>query len=567
MASSAAVLFVLLACVWSCLGQQRPNFVIMMADDLGYGDLSSYGNTSLPSPNLDRLASEGVKLTHALAASATCTPSRAAFLTGRYPERSGMAPSGVLPVIIHVAQPSGLPTSEITFATALRNAGYKTALIGKWHQGLHCNIVGDKCHHPHSHGFDYFYGLPLSNNAEYAGDTRAPVDKITRSGFFTYVGSTVAVSLVTCLWLFRKGHRLLGALLGLVGVILPVYLVTPLYITKRLNSILMKDDVVIEQPIHLPSLTRRFAREAVKFIEDQDGTQKPFLLLLSFTHVHVALETQARFRGRSKHGAFGDAVMEMDWAVGEVLEALDRRGIRNDTFVLFTSDHGAHLEEAEDEAQGGNNGILSGGKGMYGMEGGIRVPLVVSMPGRIPPGVVSAPVSLMDVFPTVANLAQAHVSPDRVLDGRDMGPLLFGPRPALSRHRALFHTCRVKDIHAVTLVHNESIVWKVHLVQPAWLPGTRRCQFICRCQDSNLQYLDESLIYNIAQDPSECHPMPSSDPQYQVILDEVKQEISKHMATLEEVPTQITPWGLLWRPWLQPWCSFPFSSCREETQG
>ncbi|CDQ83320.1 unnamed protein product [Oncorhynchus mykiss] len=144
-------------------GDKRPNFVLMMVDDLGIGDLGCYGNTTLRTPNIDMLAQEGVRLTQHIAAAPLCTPSRAAFLTGRYPIRSGMAGLGRLGVYIISAASGGLPSEEVTFAKMAKQQGYETALIGKWHLGLHCERNDDFCHHPSAHGFDHFYGITLTN--------------------------------------------------------------------------------------------------------------------------------------------------------------------------------------------------------------------------------------------------------------------------------------------------------------------------------------------------------------------------------------------------------------------
>ncbi|CAM5078388.1 unnamed protein product, partial [Natator depressus] len=175
----------------------------------------------------------------------------------------------------------------------------------------------------------------------------------------------------------------------------------------------------------------------------------PFLLFVSFLHVHAPLVTTEKFRGKSRHGLYGDNVEELDWMVGRILDAIDKEGLKNNTFTYFTSDHGGSLEAQRQNAQlGGWNGIHKGGKGTGGWEGGIRVAGIFRWPGVLPADtVIDEPTSHMDIYPTVAHLAAGIMPQDRVIDGRNLMPLLQG-KVQLSEHEFLFHYCGLY-LHAV----------------------------------------------------------------------------------------------------------------------
>ncbi|XP_024899954.1 steryl-sulfatase [Pteropus alecto] len=338
----------------------RPNFVLLMADDLGIGDPGCYGNKTLRTPNIDALAHAGVKLTQHLAASPLCTPSRAAFMTGRYPIRSGMASQSRVGVFIFSASSGGLPTSETTFAKLLKKQGYSTALIGKWHLGMHCDNKRDFCHHPLSHGFDYFHGLPLTN----LRDCKAGAGSVFTSAIRLLVLvplQVTAVSLVTlaalkCLGLLQVPRLVFLCLLLLAAAILGV-LLGFLHYFRPLNCFVMTNHNVTQQPMSYDNLTQRLTADAARFI--RRNAETPFLLVLSYLQVHTALFSSKDFAKKSKHHAYGDAVEEMDWSVGQIMSVLEELGLANNTLVYFTSDQGAHVEEvtATGEIHGGSNGI------------------------------------------------------------------------------------------------------------------------------------------------------------------------------------------------------------------
>ena len=346
----------------------RPNIIIIFADDLGYGDLSIYGNTSIRTPNLDRMATEGQKWTNFYAQSPVCSPSRAALLTGRLPIRTGMygeAQRGA-PKVLRDNAAQGLPAEEITLAEALQAKGYATGIIGKWHLG-HLPPF-----QPMRQGFAEWFGLPFSHDMRMT----VPRDKLWQTEAF-----------------YKPK---------------PEYWDVPL----------MRNDKVIEQPVDHRTLTRRYTEEALRFITSHRS--KPFLLYLAHSMPHIPLATTDRFARHSAAGVYGDVVEELDWSVGQILETLRRAGLDKRTLVIFTSDNGPWLPF---QTHGGSAGPLRDGKGTT-WEGGMRVPAIFWWPGTVRPGVVFDMGSNMDIFVTATKLAGGDVPTDRVIDGVDLrGPL------------------------------------------------------------------------------------------------------------------------------------------------
>jgi arylsulfatase A len=363
MRSLAAALVLGAVTIGGAAPKPSPNIVIIFADDLGYGDLGCQGHPTIRTPHIDRLAAEGRRFTDFYAAAPLCTPSRAALLTGRYPIRSGMF--GVRGVLFPESK-GGLPAEEITLAELLRGRGYATAHIGKWHLGVH---PGSR---PNDQGFELSYGLPYSNDMD-------PEDGLPQ---------------------------------GASGWPDPP--------THGWNVPLILNGKVIERPAEQTTLTQRYTAKAVEFIKE--NRDHPFFLYFAHTFPHVPLFASAQFKGKSPRGIYGDTVEELDWSVGEVIKALRGSGVADNTFVFFTSDNGPWLTMG---LQGGSAGLLRDGKGST-WEGGMREPAIAWWPGHVSPGTVHDPASTMDLFATGAALAGAPVPADRVIDGIDLAPVLFG---------------------------------------------------------------------------------------------------------------------------------------------
>ncbi|XP_016402070.1 arylsulfatase D, partial [Sinocyclocheilus rhinocerous] len=408
----------------------RPNFVLMMVDDLGIGDIGCYGNDTISTPNVDRLAADGVKLSQHLAAAPLCTPSRTAFMTGRYALRAGLGSTGRVQVILFLAGSGGLPPNETTFAKLLQKQGYTTGIVGKWHLGVNCESRNDHCHHPNNHGFDFFYGLPFTN----FNDCKPGAGKgvlVDVQEMLWQMSALLALASLTLLAVrasaLLRVSWTLAAFLAILSLLGFTAWFVPFELLRTWNCIIMRNGEVVEQPVKLETLSARLMSEAERFVErHKDG---PFLLFLSLAHVHTPLFVSEGFTGKSKHGLYGDNVEEVDWMVGRMMETIERLGLSEKTLMYFTSDHGGHIEEGP---KGGWNGIYRGGKAMGGWEGGIRVPGIFRWPGRLNPrrevaepssGIrwpgrlnpgreVAEPTSLMDVFPTVVKLAGGTLPED-----------------------------------------------------------------------------------------------------------------------------------------------------------
>jgi arylsulfatase A len=341
-----------------------PNIIVIFADDLGYGDLGVFGHPSYKTPNLDRMAFEGQKWTNFYVAAPVCTPSRAGLLTGRLPIRSGM--SSDKRRVLFPDSNGGLPQKEVTIAKALKENGYQTAAVGKWHLGHQSPYL------PTDHGFDSYFGIPYSND----------MDKVEKTDHFT----------------LAENERY-----------------------QAYNVPILRDAKEVERPADQRTITKRYTEEVVGKIHSLKDNG-PFFIYLAHSLPHIPLFRSEEFKDVSVGGFYGDVIEEIDWSVGQIVETLKQLGLAENTLVVFTSDNGPwHTFKTH----GGTAGLLRGAKGGT-FEGGMRVPTIFWWPGKIRPAVVADMGTTMDLMPTFCALSGTKLPDDRIYDGYDITPLLMG---------------------------------------------------------------------------------------------------------------------------------------------
>jgi len=366
----------------------KPNFIVINIDDMGYADIGPFGSKLNRTPNLDRMAKEGRRLTCFYGAP-VCSPSRSALMTGCYPKRVLPIPSVLFP-----GAAVGLNPAERTVAELLKEAGYTTACIGKWHLGDQPEFL------PPQRGFDYYLGLPYSNDM-------GPGEDGSKSSLGEPLPKPVADNALANI-----------PETGLVGPNQP-----PLPMVENHTVIArVKQD---EQQ----GLVERYTTAALKFI--RANKEKPFFLYLPHNAVHFPIYPGKKWAGQSPHGNYSDWVEEVDWSVGRVLDTLRELHLESKTLVLFTSDNGGTPRAV--------NAPLRGFKGST-WEGGMREPTIAWWPGNIPAGTASDAISgMFDVLPTLVKLAGGQPPTDRKLDGGDLWPVLAGEAGAKSPHEVFYY--------------------------------------------------------------------------------------------------------------------------------
>ncbi|MHC5108351.1 MAG: sulfatase family protein [Planctomycetota bacterium] len=367
--------------------ERPPNIVVIFTDDQGYSDVGSYGARDFETPHLDRMAAEGVRFTDFYVAQPVCSASRAALLTGCYPNRIGIT-GALWPGAEH-----GIHDREVTLGELCRSRGYATAIFGKWHLGHQDEFL------PPRHGFDEFCGIPYSNDMwpMHPDLVDLPPDAVKR----------------------KRGYPELPLIEG---------------------ATVINDKIT---PADQARFTTLFTDRATAFI--RRNKERPFLLYLAHPMPHVPLFVSNKFRGRSKQGLYGDVMMEIDWSVGQILTTLREVGVDENTLVLFITDNGPWLSYGN---HAGSCRPLREGKGTT-WEGGVRVPCIARWPGRIPENtIVTEPAMTIDVFPTVARLIGAEL-PAHKIDGKDIWPLMAGTPGARSPHEALYFYYHANNLEAV----------------------------------------------------------------------------------------------------------------------
>jgi len=432
----------------------RPNIIILLADDLGYGDLSIYGHPSIETPALDRLAMEGLRWTNFYAGAPVCSPSRGALMTGKLPVRSGLY--GIKRIVLWPNAKGGIPASFHTIAEALKGVGYDTAMAGKWHLGDEPDAL------PTRHGFDYWMGTPYSNDQDWlvARDVNGLLSDFSKN--FTPEERTRRESLRDK---FQEQFQQ-AAIHPDQSSDWNVSLV------RSYNSSSAYVDEVVERPAKQETLTKRYTEQAISFIKAHASGDRPFFLYVAYNMPHVPTFASEHFKGKSLGGSYGDAVEEIDWSAKEIRHALEEAGLAKSTLLIFASDNGVSSLQV---GRGGSAGPLKGHKATT-FEGGMRSPGIFWWPGRIKPAVVHGIGSLMDLYATALSLAGVTgVSND--IDSIDLSPVFEGkpsPRGFL-------------EYFSVTgeLLGYRNGAWKLSLT------------------DNGRTLSNKAALYNLNEDPSE----------------------------------------------------------------
>ncbi|MEQ6117890.1 sulfatase [Reichenbachiella sp. MALMAid0571] len=454
-------LFVLLSCnsTKKETTDRKPNVIVIFMDDLGYGDLGVYGATGYETPNLDKMASQGMRFTNFYAAQAVCSASRAGLLTGCYPNRIGI--SGAL----FPYAKKGINSNETTIAEMVKDNGYATAIFGKWHLGDVKEFL------PLQHGFDEFAGLPYSNDMW-------PVD---------YDGNPITD---TTNWRFKR----FPPLPFIEG-------------NEEVRVIATLEDQA--------QLTTTYTEKAVDFIKRKKD--EPFFLYVPHSMPHVPIAVSDKFKGKSEQGLYGDLMMELDWSVGQILQALKDNGIEDNTLVVYTSDNGPWLNFGN---HAGSTGGLREGKGTS-WEGGQREPCIMQWPGVIPEGKICNNIaSSIDLLPTIAAITESKL-PEHKIDGVNILSLLKGEKDADPRDHLYYYYGR-NNLEGVRKGKWKLVFPHKHRSYRNNLPGNDG-----HAGSTTQVFFEETALYNLRRDPGEDYD-----------VKELYPEVVKELEMLAEVARQ-----------------------------
>ncbi len=433
---------ILLSCQSSSTVEEgaKPNVVIILIDDEGYGDVGCYGATGFQTPNLDNMAANGMRFTNFYSPQAVCSASRAGLMTGCYPNRVGIS------MALFPHHNIGLNTEEYTIAEMFHDQGYSTACYGKWHLGWQKEFL------PLQHGFDEFVGLPYSNDM--------------------WPRSSVTGELIE-----KKQVK---------------YPELPLIEGDETISTIssLKDQ---------DKLTRLFTERAVDFIDR--NAQNPFFLYVPHVMAHVPLGVSDQFRGKSEQGLYGDVMMEIDWSVGQIMDALEKNDLTENTIVIFTTDNGPWLSYGN---HGGSTGGLREGK-LTSWEGGQRVPFIIKWPDNVPEGMVCNKLACgIDLLPTLASLTEGNLS-DNKIDGVDISALFKGQFEENPREHLLYYLGK-NNLHAVRQEN-----WKLVLPH-SYNSNTSNYGNDGHNGKTIRKQIEEPELYNLRRDPGEVFNVIDSHP-------------------------------------------------------
>jgi len=460
----------------------QPNIIILLADDLGYGDLGSYGHPSIRTPHLDRIAREGQRWTDFYTVAPVCSPSRGALMTGKLPVNSGLYGRGQ--AVFFPGDQGGIPEHELTIAEALKAVGYDTAIFGKWHLGDTPDAL------PTRHGFDEWLGLPYSNDMDWT--IGLPTKEIIRAI------KTGSLSLQEAMKTFAERKTLFMNPK-------PEYWNVPLI--KSSSNEEGTRDVIVQRPADQRLLTKRYTQEAINYISRHKDGSNPFLLYLAYTMPHVPLFRSDEFAGHSRGGRYGDVVEEIDWSIGEIRKALETSGLDQNTLVVFSSDNGPWLLA---DHHSGSAGLLKQGKGTT-YEGGMRVPGIFWWPGTIKPDVVGGIGSIMDLYSTALSLAGVKADLTHT-NAIDLLPALQG-RPSPRRTLPYYRTGKLYAFRKGD--------YKIHFItEGAYGSGEKYTEH------------ESPLLFHLGEDPAEQFDLAIKRP---AILADMLAAVKLHQSGLNQV--------------------------------
>ena len=434
-------LLTLVAFMNTATAQRKPNVVIILGDNVGYGDIGAYGAgevRGMPTPRIDQIASEGLRLTQYLV-EAACTPSRTALMTGRYSQRVGLS------TVIIGGTPNTLQAGEVTLGELFKSQGYATAIAGKWHLGA------SEISWPTRQGFD-----------EYHVGVLETTDGILYRESMQRAGMPEAAIAATEPWIWESDAN--GNL-------------------KKVRSYNFEYRAQVEKDI---------AAASVDFIQRQAKAKKPFFLYVGFTNTHYPLHPAPEFAGKSRIGPYGDAIMELDYRTGQVLDAIKASGVEDNTIVLWLSDNAAAPTQGPSDTRAGSNGPFRGELG-DALEGSIRTIGIIKWPGKISPRVSNEMVSVHDWFPTLAEIIGANVPTDRPIDGVDQGAFITG-KQAKSRRDSLITFIGV-EVAAVR--------WRNYRIYPKQFMGSTGNPSMYGLAGARQEGNGFPAIFNIEADPRE----------------------------------------------------------------
>ncbi|NXB78719.1 ARSG Arylsulfatase, partial [Donacobius atricapilla] len=498
---------VLVALRAPCVVSRQPNFIVVLADDVGWGDLGANWAETKETPHLDQLAAEGTRFVDFHSAASTCSPSRASLLTGRLGLRNGVTHNFAITSL------GGLPLNETTLAEVLREAGYSTGAIGKWHLGHHGR------HPPTSRGFDFYFGIPYSHDM---GCTDSPGYDVPPCPACPRHGSAARVARKACY----------------TEVALP----------------LLENVTIVEQPVELRSLARRYAEEAARFIQRASDSGRPFFLYLALAHMHVPLSPP--LPPAPGRGVYGASLSEMDVLVGRIKELADGLG-KGSTLLWFTGDNGPWAQKCELAGRLGpfvgawqrQRGGSSAKQTTW--EGGHRVPALAYWPGRVPARRTShALLSVLDIFPTLVALAGAALPRHRRLDGLDVSPVLFGWSDV--GHKVLLHpnsgaAGKVGEIEALRLAQYKAFY-------------TTGGAMACDGSTGPAERHQPPLIFNLDRDPQEQEPLDVASREYQAVLPAISRAYAQALQDIAADNVSVADYSQ--DPAAIPCCNVQHVGCR-----